>query len=216
MKKYIIPFLILLFSVSASAQISPRLDSIAIRSLWQINVSITYTDLLTSAKVYNAVNLANYQVCVDYPAIPKFDTTYIDSTMEGGALNTDFLRAGNCFIIYGDTARVPLIPIMADSLQEIKPTIEANIRTVGDYTGESYFVIHDTTFSIFPKWRMGYDSLKIFVNYYAMDTVLTAAASATSIRPEYRQRVIDYTCKILEEIRGNYGRADYWQKQYGK
>ena len=216
MKKYIILFLILLFAVSASAQVSPRLDSLAVRALWQMNVPTTFTDLLTQAKVYNAVNLANYQVCVDYNAIPKFDTVYIDSTMEGGALNTDFLRAGDCFLMYKNVARIPVIPITADSLRKIMPTLEQNIREIADSTGVNYFVIHDTTFSIFPKWRMGYDSLLVAVNYFAMDTVLTAAASATSVAPEYRQKIIDYTCKILEEIRGNYGRADYWQKQYGK
>jgi len=214
MKKLLIAFL--LFAVSASAQISPRLDSLAIRALWQINVPTTYTDLLTSAKVYNAVNLANYQVCNDFNAIPKFDTTYIDSVIEGGALNGDFLRAGNCVLMYGAVARIPLVSIPFDSLQKIMPTVEQNIREVGDSSATTYFVIHDTTFSIFPKWRMGYDSVRIAVNYFAMDTALTAAASATSVEPKYRQKIINWTCKILEEIRGNYGRADYWQKQYGK
>lgn len=214
MKKLLIALLFL--AVSASAQISPRLDSLAVRAMWQINAPTTYTDLLTSAKVYNAINLAIYQVCVDFPAIPKFDTVYIDSTMEGGALNSDFLRARDCFMIYGDTARIPMVLITADSLHKFKPTIETNVQGADDTVGSVYFIIHDTTFTVYPKWRISTDSLRVSVNYFAMDTVLTAAASATSIAPEYRQKIIDFTCKIFEEIRGNYGRADYWQKQYGK
>jgi hypothetical protein len=212
--KYILLF-VLLFAVSASAQISPRLDSLGYRVMWRLGMPEDGTDLIDTNKIDDAVNAGIYQTCKDYPALPKYDTVYISSSVEGGALNSDFDRIDECYIIYGDTLRYPLVFITADSMRKILPTLESNVQKYNTNSAPLYYSVTDTTLFVYPKWRFT-DSVKIFVKYYAIDTALTAATSATSIAPEYRIFIIYYACATIEQMRSNLDRADFWQKRYGK
>lgn len=215
MKKLI--FLLLFVSTVYGQEfpISPRLDSLGINVCWNLNISTSGTDLLTSTKIYAAVNRGILLTCQDYPALPKFDTVYIDSTMEGGALPADFDRAKECLLIFGDTLRIPMVPITVDSLYGLfGGSAEKNMKQYYETSAPVYFVIHDTTFSVHPKWRTGVDSLMIRVDYYAIDTVLTSDSSETSVRPAYREMIINAACAILEKMRGK--DAGYWWKLYGR
>lgn len=216
MKKLII-LLSLFLAVSAFAETSPRRDSLVYSACNNLAISTSGTDLLTTTLIAQKVNAGIRQVCVDYPALPKYDTVSIDSSMENGALPSDFDRAYNCFMLFGDTLRVPMIPITADSLRKLKPSLGNNVMKTDDEPGP-YFVIWDTTFSVYPKWRrLSTDSLLLIgVRYFALDTTLTTDSSETLIDSKYLDYVVYYVCASLEAIRGNYGKADYWWKRYGK
>lgn len=108
-----------------------------------------------------------------------------------------------------------MIPITVDSLLKLFSNSVANNTMIAD-ANESpvYFVINDSLFSVHPKWRSGTDSLMIRIDYYAIDSLLTADTSITSVQPEYREMIINAACAILDKMRGR--DAVYWWKLYGK
>lgn len=215
MKKYIL--LLLLFSaVTSQAQISARRDSLGIRACWMIGVPTTGTDILTSAKIVDAINRAVYSTCVDYPAIEKFDTVKIDSAAEYGSLNSDFVALKAVWMIKGDTVRMPVEIIAPDTLKRKQADIRDNLIVEGKDPVVRYCWSVDGKLRISSKWRDGVDTAKFFVEYYAIDTPLTSGSSATSIKKEFREILLYKICENLETMRGNFTEAVEWRKLYGK
>lgn len=202
---------LLLLVTSAFAGVSPRLDSLRVKTFRQIDVPDGGTQKITAAVGNDAVNLAITWVCANGPAIERFDTVWVTSSVVGSALNSDFNRVAAAELIWTDTTsagvfrtlRLPLYPIPQDSLHKwlstkeaVQPTEPKNPLTW------RYYRTYADRFLIYPVWSRS-DSMQVIVQYYANDTLLQANASQTSVREKFLDAVIEYAAFKLQRKRNN-------------
>jgi len=214
MGKYIFLALLFLTVTSQAQNISTRRDSLRTNVCWYLGISTSGTDLLTTAKINNAVNNAIHETCKDYPAYVKLDTVKIDSAAVGGSLNNDFRDLKTVFFILGDTVRMPVEIIEPDTLKRKQPTISDNLFVEGKNVIVRYCWSEDSLLRISAKWRNAVDTAKFEIEYFAYDSMLTSDSDKTLISADYLLNVIYRACSTLEEIRGNPAKADKWLLRY--
>jgi hypothetical protein len=213
--KRIIILLCLLLATTANADVSGRLDSLRTYLYEKLRIPSTGTDLIDSVTANRALNQAIQRVCHDFPAIEKFDTVAIDSAVEGGDLNTDFLRIKSVHLLSGDSLRYGLEPISPVDLPSFRPTIGEAVQDKGDPLDPRYYYTFNNMLMVFPKWFRG-DTAQYLVFYYALDSNMSADASVTQALPEYRPYILYDAAAKLSEVRGNYQEAMYWRGRYSE
>lgn len=192
--------MMLLAAPWADAQTSARLDSLRIAVYRDLLLPDTGTSAATTTRLNGIVNRSIRQVCLDFPAIEKSDTVTADSSSESFSLNSDCDRVRAVFRVVGDTVRVPLEPVMGPedtlfSWPKIKSAHDPK-----DITQPRSYHVHGNQIKFFPKYYKSSFSTFV-VDYYAVDTGLTADASETSVIQRYREAVLEYaaakTCAML-------------------
>jgi len=214
MKKILL--FVILFCSSVSGQgMSTRLDSLRTYVTYQVDIPTTGTDKITTAKLNSVVNRAIYVVCNDFPAYPKLDTVYIENINTSGTLNSDFLKIKSCAMMYGDSLIIYLKPMNPDTMRYLRPDEKTNKQIKDLVFAPEFYSVHGNNLFVHPKW-LRTDSVQFRIEYYAMDTTLESDSSKTSIGIEYLENVIYYACSLIEEMRGNFIKAEEWRKRYGK
>lgn len=207
---------ILLFAAaSAHAGASARLDSLRIKAFRQCDIPDAGTQKITAPVGNDAVNLAITWVCAFGPAIERFDTVWITSSIVGASLNADFDRVSIAELIWTDTTsdgvlgtiRVPLhwlpedsIGIYLSSKGDIQPVDSKNPMTW------KWFRTFGQRFLLYPHWSRT-DSVQVLVQYYAQDSVLQSNASQTGVRQKFLDAVIEYAAFKLARKRENLDNA---------
>jgi hypothetical protein len=206
---------VVLAGSTATAAVSTRLDSLRVKVFRQCDVPDAGNQKVTVAMGNDAVNLAITWVCANGPAIERFDTVWVTSSVIGSALNTDFSRIATAEMIWTDTTslgifraiRLPLYPLHEDSLSAILPSKpDVQPTEPKDPKTWKYYRTFGGRFLLYPQWYRD-DSMQVIVQYYAMDTLLQANASQTSVRAKFLDAVIEYAAYKISRKRNNFDDA---------
>jgi hypothetical protein len=206
----------LLFTACASAELSPRLDSLRVYVTDKARLSSSGDDDITLAKINREINFAIQQTCQDFPAVEKYDTLVIDSTMEGGTLPSDFHRIVNVSFMLNDVLRIPIRHLMSgDSIALKDNRLDENQQERTDTMSIKSWRVHNTILEVHPKWSRG-DTALYLLQYYALDSNLTTDSSVTQVRAKYRDKVVLFAVSRLWALRSNFAYANFWMREYEK
>jgi len=197
MKKLI--FIILLLACTAKAQvysINPSFDSLKANALAMLNSSASGN--VTTAKVNFIVNMSIGEICDAFPALEKVDTLIVNRSVDGHALNSDFLRIKSVFRIdrFGDLSNqqkiwTPINYVPYDSLATIFNTPKKNADDLGDTQDLLTSYIWNRKLYFQPlNYKPTSDPDSFVVFYYARDVQLVAGTDSTKIAPEYMEELM--------------------------
>ncbi|MEW6110627.1 MAG: hypothetical protein AB1664_00730 [Thermodesulfobacteriota bacterium] len=205
---------VVLLTVAGSASegaISARLDSLRVKAFRQCYMADAGTAQVPAAFGNDAVNMAITWVCANAPAIERFDTVWVSSSIVGPALNSDFNRVALAELIWTDTTsegvygtiRVPLYPLSDDSVRFYLPSKpDVQPPDPKDPMTWKYYRTFAGRFLLWPVWQRQ-DSAQVLVHYYANDSLLQANASQTSVRQKFLDAVVDYAAYKISRRRNN-------------
>ena len=197
------------------AGINPRLDSMAVTVLGQLNLPAAGTATVTLPRVYTAVNRGISKVCTDFPAIEKLDTLTADSAVDGVALNTDFSRMRTCFWSWSDSLRIPLQTVPPGAFED---TLFAYMGTIAHQLNNKENPRYSWEFSkrlfFHPKFFSSVYGKTFLITYYAQDTVLQTAASTTQINEDYLEMVVLYATFLVARMAGKHADANAYRDDY--
>lgn len=198
--------------------VQPRLDSLQLAVLSQLNLPSTGSSRITLAVTTRAINRAYGQTCQDYPAYELTDTVVILKSDTSGSLPADFLRLRQAFKLRGDTLRLPMKIVDPTLLDTIFPAVADNIQKKTLLTSPLRTWTHARTLFVHPKYiRSTAGTTDTFlVLYYAAGTALSASTDSVKVEPEYIERIIHYACKLLSATRRNFDDAAWYATEYDK
>lgn len=217
MGKRLVAILIILAlsPISVSAQRSMRLDSLRydVFRLLQMNTAGDSVTNVDRANVF--VNMANQQVCNDFPAIEKIDTItlHVDST--GVALNSDFLNAQ---WVYLDSSNqwYPMQSVTRDEHTTLYEMIGGRAGVEQDASDPGNlrrYWIHNDKLFVYPKFKAG-PVTKVIIAYNAEDSTLGADASTTQVKSVYRKALLYFTCHLIKASEQMYEISQFWLGLY--
>ena len=173
MKKLLL--ILLLIPVTSFAQwpLDPMADSLIQEAYQQIGIPTTGTNLITSTRSFSALNRALGQVCVELPAYEKVTTLVVkvDSVL-GTSLPSDCHRVKDAFRVFGDSLRIPLMPIDPDSLRQHYGSVEADMESTSDLYEPGHYFTYGGRFYFHPKYRSS-TADTVLLHYYGIDTIST-------------------------------------------
>lgn len=214
MKKIVLVILLVL-PLTASAQwpLDPMIDSMAQAIYQQLGSSTDGTNLLTTARVFSAINRALNRTCTQLPAYEKVVKLVVpkDSVL-GTSLPSDFHRVKDAFRVFGDSLRIPLIPIDPDSLRSNYGSISSNLESTTDLTEPSHYYTFGKRWYFHPKYRST-TADTVLIHYYAMDVKLETGDSL-QIMEEYYDAVFNLACSYLSATQLKFSAADWYMREY--
>lgn len=208
----ILILLLLAGSVMAQHPISPRLDSMRIAVLEQLNMKNTGTPRITLNDVTRAINFAQVEVAQDFPAYPQLDTIMLSRSNEGGALPSNFDRLYSVFK-KADTARFPMRIVPVDSLPLIFTELAANYqekknllspRLCWSFKGRLF--VHPPVMTTQPD--------TFVVHYYGLPPRLSAVTDSCRVEAKYLFKVINYAGAIISTTRESWQAATWLSQWY--
>jgi len=213
MRRFIL-ILLILFGGTAYADISPRIDSLMIMAFEQSLVPDVGSLAIDTFFGHRAVNRAIQRVCMDFPAIERFDTIVSVAEQIEYSLNSDFYRLSNIFKL---TTYFDLKIIYSLSFPPVEGWFEARAGQAG---GES-----DPQEKPEPRYAWTFnDNLYFYptpqradsfvVAYYAIDSQMTLGNSSTIVRPEYREAIVLYASYLICYRKGDFVRAEIYRRLY--
>lgn len=214
--------LLLVMTAVSHAEIPARLDSLASRVQWLMNISGS-NSLATATDRKLAINLALDPLCRVAPAIERFDTVEVWNGSLGGQLRNDFDRLNSVAKLerddFGKRQIVGLRIIPADS---------ARMATTQSFQRADPNALADPPFCwnagnqaegyrllTYPEVTRTIGSPDSFlVQYFAIDTALTSDASATSVRPAFRMALLYKACEMIAMRRLNMADAAMYRNLF--
>lgn len=205
--------ILLLFAAGAFAQMPGRMDSLSLYITEEMSMAPSGTALVTTQKIFHAINRGIQEVCDDFPAIEKIDTLVIYSDSEGVALPADFLRMKAVWRMLDDSLRVPLDAQSQEEASLALSTTEGVKHDKASLFSPKSWHTFETRLLVTPKWNRT-DSLSLQIYYYARDTWKTGADSSTQVHSKYREKIIEYAISILWRLRSQEEKSTYYKALY--
>jgi hypothetical protein len=140
--------------------------------------------------------------CTRFPALEKFDTVMITSSVEGGALPSDFVRLLQVWRIKGTTKRLPLTYMEPDSFRVKMKTENLYEQDKTDPLSPEYYYTYGRRLMQLPKWSKS-ETDSLLIQYLALDVKMASDSDTTVILPEYLERALSYACALLAALRNN-------------
>jgi len=214
--KVIVLILLSLAVPVGAAEISMRLDSLGLNVYQHLYINTAGNTRIPDSVRNTAINEAIQQVCQDFPAIEKLDTIVLAKATKGVALNSDFLRANWAVkfgTVDGDPAMIPLQYIPVAALFDIHGKLQGAEQDYNNEASPRYFFTFGDRMFFYPQpWSAD----TVIVAYYAMDTLLQAAASVSQVLPQYRDAIISMACYKLAVIQERFTVAQVYMQRYGE
>ena len=205
---------LVLFCGTVHADINPQIDSLRTAAFEQSLVPDGGNRLIDISYGNRVINRAIQQVCQDFPAIEKMDTIVSVAATIEYSLNTDFLRLRGIFKL---TTYFDLKIIYSLSFPPVETWFEIKAGEIGGQP--------DPNEKSEPRYAWAFNDEVYFyptpqtadsfvVSYYAIDSQIVTATNSTSVRPEYREAIIIYAASLICYRRGDFVRAEIYQKLY--
>lgn len=205
--------ILLLFAAGAFAQMPARMDSLSLYITEEMSMASGGTALVTTKKIFHAINRGIQEVCDDFPALEKIDTLVIYSDSEGVALPADFLRMKAVWRMHDDSLRIPLDAQNQEEASAALSTTEGVKHEKSSLFSPKSWHTFETRLLVTPKWNRA-DSLSLQIYYYARDTWKTAGDSSTQVHSKYREKIIEYAISVLWRLRSQEEKSTYYKALY--
>lgn len=214
---------LLLLAASASAQVqpvSPRLDSMRVAVFRMLNMNTSGDRGTTEADATLAINLAQFRVSKDFPAVKKYDTVYIGADSAGGTLPSDYDRMEEVVRVHADSVRIGMTILDVRELDTKFPDVQDNIYQKSgavDYKSPRGVYMYGGKINLHPKFHgIGDSTIALEVMYYALADRLVAASDSCVIEGDYISDVLFYAASLLSVDRLDYEAAAHWLSMYSR
>lgn len=217
MGKRLVAILIILAlsPISVSAQRSMRLDSLRydVFRMLQMNTAGDSVTNVDRANVF--INMANQQVCNDFPAIEKLDTITLNADSTALGVNSDFLNAQ---WVYLDSSNqwYPMQPVTRDEHATLYGVIGGRAGVEQDASDPGNlrrYWIHADQFFTYPKYKAG-PVTKVIIAYNAEDANLSSNSSVSQVKSNYRKAILYFSCYLIKASEQMYDIAQFWLGMY--
>lgn len=219
MRRILFTFCLVFVASSVFGYPSQRLDSLRYAIYDALLMAQSGNNLMTSARLTTAINLAQSQVADDFLCYSKIDTVGVTKDEEGIELPSDFLEIEAVFRMIGDTLRIPLVRADIDSLRRYYPTAGDNSQKNANLLSPGHYLAWGDRLLLHPKVRKDTSELGVKVDsflilYYVDPPMVSVATDTLHIPKKYVKAVFDFACATAAQWLGQYERSSVFRAQY--